>query len=247
MNTFRPPEATPEFNQSGTSVGVQDRFALSPRMVLESTFAGRWFEVNANTTARIRWSTRPRLAAGKLLQRSGADGHEPAMGRDAVAPVDRWHGQHLFKVGLDFQDSSYDGTVRAVRSKSVVSTDRWPSSSSPAGGDAGCSAAELAPLRRIAGASGPGLKEQTQRPLRGCVTPHLTVVLVPPVGAGERDRTVPEILAFQVVEERGALVGCPARWLGQPDLRSPELGPVGRSSPTPYAGRVLVSECLRVS
>ena len=27
MNTFRPPEVTPEFTQSGTSVGVQDRFA----------------------------------------------------------------------------------------------------------------------------------------------------------------------------------------------------------------------------
>ena len=24
--------------------------------------------------------------------------------------VDKWHGQHLFKFGFDFQDSGYDGT-----------------------------------------------------------------------------------------------------------------------------------------
>ena len=38
MNTFRPPDVTPEFNQSGVSFGIQDRFAISPDMVLESTW-----------------------------------------------------------------------------------------------------------------------------------------------------------------------------------------------------------------
>src|SRR5688572_121833 len=45
MTTFRPPEVTPEFNQNGASVGLQDRFAISQTMVLESTLAWRAFEV----------------------------------------------------------------------------------------------------------------------------------------------------------------------------------------------------------
>ncbi len=84
MNTFRPPETTPEFNQSGTSIGVQDRFALSSRMVLQSTFAGRWFEVNVNTDGRDPMIYAPATQAGQLLQRPGTRSHQSAMDRDAV-------------------------------------------------------------------------------------------------------------------------------------------------------------------
>ena len=85
MNTFRPPEVTPAFTQSGTSVGVQDRFALSPTIVLESTFAGRWFEINVNTDGRAADDLHARDAARQLLQRSGTRSQKRAVGRDAVA------------------------------------------------------------------------------------------------------------------------------------------------------------------
>ncbi len=37
MSTFRPPEVTPDFNQSGWSTGIVDRLALAPDAVLETT------------------------------------------------------------------------------------------------------------------------------------------------------------------------------------------------------------------
>ena len=67
MNTFRPPEVTPEFNQSGASIGVQDRFALSPTMVLESTLAGRWFEINVNTDGRQPMIYAPETQQGSFF------------------------------------------------------------------------------------------------------------------------------------------------------------------------------------
>ncbi|HEY7442161.1 MAG TPA: carboxypeptidase regulatory-like domain-containing protein, partial [Vicinamibacterales bacterium] len=67
LNTFRPPEVTPEFNQSGTSVGIQDRFAISSTMVLESTFAGRWFEINMNTTGREPMVYAPETQSGSFF------------------------------------------------------------------------------------------------------------------------------------------------------------------------------------
>ena len=132
MNTFRPPETTPEFNQSGTSIGVQDRFALSSTMVLESTVAGRWFEVNVNTDGRDPMIYAPDTQTRQLLQRPGARGHEPAVDRDAVAVAST--------SGTDSTSSSSVSTsrtrattarARAGRSKSAGSTGRWPSASSP--------------------------------------------------------------------------------------------------------------------
>jgi len=45
MSTFRPPEVTPDFNQSGWSTGIVDRLALAPDAVLETTVSGRRFEI----------------------------------------------------------------------------------------------------------------------------------------------------------------------------------------------------------
>src|SRR5688572_17250489 len=46
LSTFRPPEATPKFTQEGFSAGIVDRLILTDRMVLETTVAGRTFEVD---------------------------------------------------------------------------------------------------------------------------------------------------------------------------------------------------------
>jgi len=110
MNTFRPPETTPEFNQSGLSVGIQDRFGISPTMVLESTFAGRWFEVNANTNGRDPMVYAPETQSGSFFNDQERTVTSLQWIETLAVTVDRWRGQHLFKFGLDFQDSSYDGT-----------------------------------------------------------------------------------------------------------------------------------------
>ena len=110
MNTFRPPETTPEFNQSGLSAGIQDRFGLSPSMVLESTFAGRWFEINANTNGLDPMVYAPETQQGSFFNDQERTVTSLQWIETLAVTVDRLHGQHLFKFGLDLQDSSYDGT-----------------------------------------------------------------------------------------------------------------------------------------
>ena len=73
MNTFRPPEVTPEFNQTGASVGLQDRFAISETMVLESTLAGRWFEVDVNTEGRQPMIYTPATQQGSFFNDQDRD------------------------------------------------------------------------------------------------------------------------------------------------------------------------------
>jgi hypothetical protein len=110
MNTFRPPEVTPEFNQSGASYGIQDRFALSPTMVLQSTLAGRWFEINVNTEGRAPMVYAPETQQGSFFNDQEREVRSLQLVETLTVRVDRWGGQHLFKFGLDFQDSRYDGT-----------------------------------------------------------------------------------------------------------------------------------------
>jgi hypothetical protein len=110
MNTFRPSEVTPEFNQSGTSAGVQDRFALSPTMVLESTLAGRWFEINVNTDGRQPMTYTPETQQGSFFNDQEREVRSVQWVEALSLSVDNWRGSHLFKFGFDFQDSHYNGS-----------------------------------------------------------------------------------------------------------------------------------------
>ncbi|HEX5109891.1 MAG TPA: TonB-dependent receptor [Vicinamibacterales bacterium] len=110
MDTFRPPETTPEFNQSGTSLGVQDRFAISPTMVLESTFAGRGFEINVNTEGREPMVYTPETQRGSFFNDQERDVRSIQWVETLSIALDKWRGSHLFKFGFDYQDSHYNGT-----------------------------------------------------------------------------------------------------------------------------------------
>ena len=59
MSTFRPPEVTPDFNQSGLSTGLVDHFALAPNVIFETTLSARWFEINVNTDGRAPMTYAP--------------------------------------------------------------------------------------------------------------------------------------------------------------------------------------------
>jgi hypothetical protein len=110
MNTFRPPEVTPTFSQNGTSVGVQDRFALSPIIVIESTFAGRWFEIDIGTDSQGPMIYTPETQAGSFFNDQKREVSSAQWVETLSLALDRGHGEHLFKFGFDFQHSGYEGT-----------------------------------------------------------------------------------------------------------------------------------------
>jgi len=110
MNTFRPPEVTPEFNQSGASLGFLDRLALSRDVVLETTLSGRWFEINTNTTGRLPMVYAPQTQSGSFFN----DQERTVASHQWVEALTIAHrlggGEHVFKVGTDLQRSGYDGS-----------------------------------------------------------------------------------------------------------------------------------------
>jgi hypothetical protein len=113
MTTFRPPEVTPEMDQRGASIGIQDRFALSQNMVLESTLAGRFFEIEVTTDGRDAMTYAPATQSGSFFNDQERNVRSLQLVETLAVTVDRWAGQHLFKFGLDFQDSEYEGKSAA--------------------------------------------------------------------------------------------------------------------------------------
>lgn len=109
MNTFRPSGVTPEFNQSGLSTGVVDRFALAPHIVLETTLSGRWFEINVNTKTAAPMVYQPQTQSGSFFNDQEREVGSLQWVEALSFSRDNWAGQHVFKVGVDVQHSSFTG------------------------------------------------------------------------------------------------------------------------------------------
>jgi hypothetical protein len=110
MNTFRPAAVTPEFTQTGISLGLQDRFAISPTIVLESTLAGRWFEIDVATDGREPMVYTPEIQQGSFFNDQEREVRSVQWVETLSVTLDRWRGSHLLKFGLDLQHSHYTGS-----------------------------------------------------------------------------------------------------------------------------------------
>jgi outer membrane receptor protein involved in Fe transport len=109
LSTFRPPETTPTFTQSGFSAGLADRLILSAYSVLESTVAVRTFEVDQKTQGQQPMVYAPQGQSGNFFNRQERNVRSFQFVEALTFSKDHWLGQHVFKVGLDFQRSRFDG------------------------------------------------------------------------------------------------------------------------------------------
>ena len=109
MNTFRPLAVTPDFNQSGWTAGVVDRFAIWPNLVVENTIAVRQFEIDVNTTARVPMIYAPQTQSGGFFNDQERDVVSVQWVQAMSLSRSLWLGQHVFKFGTDLQQSHYSG------------------------------------------------------------------------------------------------------------------------------------------
>jgi Carboxypeptidase regulatory-like domain/TonB dependent receptor-like, beta-barrel len=108
LSTFRPEETTPKFTQEGFSTGLVDRIILSAHAVLESTIAGRFFEVDQKTKGELPMIYAPQGQSGNFFDRQERNVRSLQL-VEALSISQDWAGQHVFKLGMDLQRSSFDG------------------------------------------------------------------------------------------------------------------------------------------
>jgi hypothetical protein len=127
LSTFRPPETTMTFTQEGFSAGLVDRLILSDWVVLESTLAGRTFEVNEKVGGDRPMIYAPQSQGGNFFNRQERHVNGLQVVEALSISKDRWLGQHVFKLGFDLQHSAFEATASAASSTSSASTGRLPS------------------------------------------------------------------------------------------------------------------------
>jgi hypothetical protein len=108
MNTFRPPEVTPDMTQEGWSAGLLDRFALSPNVVIETTLASRRFEIEVDTPGQETMVIAPQTESGSFFNNQDRDVRS-LQWVEAVSLIQSWRGEHVIKVGSDLQWSRFAG------------------------------------------------------------------------------------------------------------------------------------------
>jgi hypothetical protein len=108
LSTFRPVETTPTFTQEGFSLGGIDRLILADNAVLESTVAGRFFEVDQKTRGTQPMVYAPQTQRGDFFSQQERDIRSLQF-VEALSISKEWAGQHVFKIGVDYQHSSFGG------------------------------------------------------------------------------------------------------------------------------------------
>ena len=157
MNTFRPPEVTPEFNQSGASVGLQDRFAISPNDGAREHGRGPMFEVDVNTDGRQPMIYTPATQQGSFFNDQDRDVRSVQWVEALSFTLDNWRGRTCSSSDSIFRTPSTTARAPAGRSRSGASTARSPSASCPAAARPRKSRPPSSPCSpRIAGASAHG-------------------------------------------------------------------------------------------
>jgi hypothetical protein len=109
MSTFRPEETTPKFTQEGFSAGAADRIILSANAILESTLAIRWFEVDQQTKGDLSMVYAPQTQSGNFFNSQERNVRSFQYVEALTYSKDKWAGDHMFKVGMDLQNSRFDG------------------------------------------------------------------------------------------------------------------------------------------
>jgi hypothetical protein len=109
MNTFRPPEATPGLEQQGWSAGLLDRFALSPSVVLETTVAGRRFEIEIQPEGQDPLTIQPQTESGNYFNTQERRVRS-FQWVESISLTRNWRGEHVIKTGADVQWARFEGS-----------------------------------------------------------------------------------------------------------------------------------------
>jgi hypothetical protein len=108
MNTFRTPEATPDFHQNGWSGGISDRVAIRGT-VIETTVASRKFEVEVRADGDAPMVIAPDATSGAYFHTQERN-VTSLQWVQAFSRTYQWRGEHVVKAGTDLQWSKFAGT-----------------------------------------------------------------------------------------------------------------------------------------
>ena len=109
MNTFRPIDTSPDFEQTGWTAGGVDRFAILPDVVVESALAFRRFEIDVFSRGISPMVYAPESQRGGFFNDQERDVTSVQWVESLSLSRRFGHGEHVIKIGTDLQVSGYEG------------------------------------------------------------------------------------------------------------------------------------------
>ena len=108
MDTFNPREVTANLHQRGYSFGMSERMTISPSAILESTLSFSRFDVDVFGQGQEEMRLAPDGNDGNFfnLQRRNTRSMQVV---ENLTFLREGGGEHLFKIGVDFLRTTYDG------------------------------------------------------------------------------------------------------------------------------------------
>ena len=113
MTSFRPADSTQTFSQSGITMAVSDRFAIRNELILDTTLAGRWFEIHTEGKGAGPMVYTPAGQSGRFFNDQEREVATMQI-IEALSYTTHWHGDHVMKFGIDYERSGFEGQSRSV-------------------------------------------------------------------------------------------------------------------------------------
>jgi hypothetical protein len=110
MNTFRPIDTSPDFEQTGWTAGAVDRFAILPDVVIESALSLRRFEIDVYSRNQAPMVYAPETQSGGFFNDQERDVTSVQWVESLSLSRRLGRGEHVIKLGTDLQISKYHGT-----------------------------------------------------------------------------------------------------------------------------------------
>ncbi|HJZ66203.1 MAG TPA: TonB-dependent receptor [Candidatus Acidoferrum sp.] len=112
LNTFTPQPATPDFHQRGYQVYLQHRYLTGEESILTSQFSFKKFDADVTAQSDELYRLLPDTTEGGFFSRQARRTSRVEWQENYQFSPFHLFGSHVFKAGLNYSHSSYDGRQR---------------------------------------------------------------------------------------------------------------------------------------
>src|SRR5215813_105999 len=109
LNTFTPQPATPDFHQRGYQVYLQHRYLTGEESILTSQFSFKKFDADVTAQSDELYRLLPDTTEGGFFSRQARRTSRVEWQENYQFSPFHLFGSHVFKAGLNYSHSSYDG------------------------------------------------------------------------------------------------------------------------------------------
>lgn len=114
LNTFNPSDTTANFHQRGWFLALNEQSAFKSGALLQSSFSAKQFDGDIFGNSGAPYQITPDRNFGGWFDRQHRESRRYELLEVFNFKPQTWHGSHALKTGVNFSNTSYEGTDRST-------------------------------------------------------------------------------------------------------------------------------------